>query len=326
MASVIDHVGTRSTKPTSARAQLLALTAVVVAAMLLTLALLVNASAYTIAETTASTTPDDDAVRHRSAAVSGTDQILRAVNRAEHETSRAARERVVDGVEALGVDLARNAADRGAVSHLETNLSRTTPGWIVSADGRDGSLVNESGATAYTIAGDVDRSRRVTLVFDPSRLESMTRQRVSEEAFHVVFETPTPTAVYVYRTTTDVVVATGIDGQTPRVVCTVPAATDAAKLRLGLSGEQLETSWCPGLWPSTSLTRAHTYRISVENADAIDGTLTATVQTATPASPPHTEHDGITPGVYDTTVTLGYATGSHRFETMVRVAPGEPRV
>ena len=325
MASVIDHVGTRSTEPTSARAQLLALTAVVVAATILTLVLLVNASAYTIAETTAETTPDD-AVRHRSAAISGTDQILRAANRAEHGTSRAARERVVDGVEALGVDLARNAADRGAVGHLETNLSRTTPGWIVSADGRDGSLVNESGATGYTIAGDVDRSRRVTLVFDPSRLESTTRQHAGEEAFHVVFETPTPTVVYVYRTTGDVIVAMGIDEQTPRVVCTAPAATDAAELRLELSGERLETSRCPGLWPSTSLARAHTYRISVENADAIDGTLTATVQTATPASPPHTEHDGIKPGVYDTTVILGYATESHRFETMVRVAPGEPRV
>ena len=322
-----DHIATRPNEATPARAQLLALTAVIVAAMLLTLVLLVNTAAYTVAETANETTPGDDAVRYRAAAVDGTDRILRAVNRAEHRTLQSARTGVVSGIERLDVDLARSAADRGSVGHLETSLSRTTPGWIVSADGTDGSLVNESGATAYTVASNVDRSRRVTLVFDPAKLEPTTRQNTSEEAFHVVFETPsTTTVVYVYRTAAGVVVAAGTDGETPRVVCTVSAVTDDALLRLALSTERLETTRCPGLWPSEALATTQPYRIGVENADAVHGRLTATVQTATtPASPPPAGHNGITPGVYDTTVAVAYATETQRFETTVRVAPGEPR-
>ncbi len=321
------HLHTRSKESTATRAQLLALTAIIVAGMLLTLVLLVNTAAYTVAETTDETTPGDDAVRYRAAAVDGTDRILRAVNRAEHETPQSAREGVVDGVDALDTDLARSAADQGSVGHLETSRSRTTPGWIVSADGTDGSLVNERGATAYTVAGNVDRSRRVALVFDPARLESTTQQNVSERAFHVVFETPAgTTAVYVYRTAADVVVAAGSDGAVPRIVCTVSEATDAALLRLELSGERLETTRCPGVWPSAALATTHPYRIGIQNADAVDGRLTATVQTATtPASPPPAGHDGVVPGVYDTTIIVGHATETHRFETTVRVAPGEPR-
>ena len=336
------HLPTRSKESTATRAQLLALTAIIVAGMLLTLVLLVNTAAYTVAETTDETTPGDDAVRYRAAAVDGTDRILRAVNRAEHETPQSAREGVVDGVDAvdlldrtlvgdgvdaLDTDLARSAADQGSVGYLETSRSRTTPGWIVSADGTDGSLVNERGATAYTVAGNVDRSRRVALVFDPARLESTTQQNVSERAFHVVFETPAgTTAVYVYRTAADVVVAAGSDGAVPRIVCTVSEATDAALLRLELSGERLETTRCPGVWPSAALATTHPYRIGIQNADAVDGRLTATVQTATtPASPPPAGHDGVVPGVYDTTIIVGHATETHRFETKVRVAPGEPR-
>ena len=321
------HLPTRSKEATATRAQLLALTAVIVAGMLLTLVLLVNTAAYTVAETTDETTPGDDAVRYRAAAVDGTDRILRAVNRAEHETPQSAREGVVDGVDALDTDLARSAADQGSVGHLETSRSRTTPGWIVSADGTDGSLVNERGATAYTVAGNVDRSRRVALVFDPARLESTTQQNVSERAFHVVFETPAgTTAVYVYRTAADVVVAAGSDGAVPRIVCTVSEETDTALLRLELSGERLETTRCPGVWPSAALATTHPYRIGIQNADAVDGRLTATVQTATtPASPPPAGHDGVVPGVYDTTIIVGHATETHRFETTVRVAPGEPR-
>lgn len=321
------HLPTRSKEATATRAQLLALTAVIVAGMLLTLVLLVNTAAYTVAETTDEKTPGDDAVRYRAAAVDGTDRILRAVNRAEHETPQSAREDVVDGVDALDTDLARSAADQGSVGHLETSRSRTTPGWIVSADGTDGSLVNERGATAYTVASNVDRSRRVALLFDPARLESTTQQNVSERAFHVVFETPAgTTVVYVYRTAADVVVAAGSDGAVPRIVCTVSEATDTALLRLELSGERLEATRCPGVWPSAALATTHPYRIGVQNADAVDGRLTATVQTATtPASPPPAGHDGVVPGVYDTTITVGHATETHRFETTVRVAPGEPR-
>jgi hypothetical protein len=321
------HLHTRSKEATATRAQLLALTAIIVAGMLLTLVLLVNTAAYTVAETTDETTPGDDAVRYRAAAVDGTNQILRAVNRAEHETPQSARGDVVDGVDALDTDLARSAADQGSVGYLETSRSRTTPGWIISADGTDGSLVNAHGATAYTVAGNVDRSRRVALVFDPGRLQSTTQQNVSERAFHVVFETPVgTTAVYVYRTAADVVVAAGSDGAVPRIICTVSETTDTPLLRLELSGERLEATRCPGVWPSSVLATTHPYRIGVQNADAVDGRLTATVQTATtPASPPPAGHDGVVPGVYDTTISVGHATETHRFETTVRVAPGEPR-
>ena len=326
MASVTRPAGVSSAESGPARAQVLALTAVVVAAMLLTLVTLVNAAAYTVVETTDEPTPGDDAVRHRAMAVDGTERILDTVNRASHETTRSARVAAVNGIETLDDDLSGSAADRGAVAYLGSNVARTTPGWIVSAGSPDGSLVNASGASAYTLAADVDRSRRVVLVVDPTQLERATRHDAHERAFRVVFETrTTTTAVYVYRTAGDVVVAAGTDTETPREVCAVSAVNEHNRLRLALSGEQLGTVRCPDLWPASSLASARTYRIGVENADAAEGTLMAIVRTATtPDSPPIADHDGISPGVYDATVAFGYASETHRFETTVRVAPGEP--
>ena len=320
------RIGVPSAESGPARAQVLALTAVAVAAMLLTLVVLVNAAAYTVSETTDEATPADSAVRYRTAAVDGTERVLNTVNGVPHGTTRSARVAVVDGVRTLDDDLSRSAVNRGATTYLTSNASRTTPGWIVSAGGPDGSLVNASGADAYTVAGGVHRSRQVTLSIDPTRLERTTRHDASKRALGVVFETPTATnTVYVYRTAGDVVVATGTDAETPQVVCAV-AATSDDELRLALSGERLGTTRCPALWPSRSLARTRAFRIGLKNADAAAGTLTAVVQTAdTPESPPTADHNGVSPGVYDVTVGFGYASETHRFETTVRVAPGEPR-
>ena len=328
MAFVTRPVGVSSAGSRPARAQLLAVTAVVVAAMLLTLVALVNAAAYTVVETTNEPSPGDDAGRYRAMAVDGTERILEAVNRASHETTRSARVAAVDGLTTLNDDLSEIATESGSVAYLGSNVARTTPGWIVSTGGMDGSLVNASGAGAYTVAADVDRSRRVVLVVDPTRLERTTRHDAIEQAFRVVFETQTTTnAVYVYRTAGDVVVAAGTDAETPRVVCAVSDVSEREELRLALSEERLGTVRCPDLWPAASLADARTYRIGVENADAAEGTLTMVVQTArTPESPPTADHSGVSPGVYDATVVVGYASETHRFETTVRVAPGEPRV
>ena len=318
------------------RGQLLIVAGLVMAVSLVALVVLLNATIYGENLATRGVEgADREAADVRATAVGGVGELIDATNRAEPTNHTVANDSVVDGVVGLDRRMARSYADRGGTVHLATNRSRITRGEYVTTAGNDASLSNATNATTYIFAGGIDRTRGFTLELEADELATTTASNASDDAFHVGFDgsaLSTSREVYVYRNGSgDVVVAAGSDGGAPTVRCSVAVDPgDAVRLdltgeRLGLAGERLEGTDCVSVWPTGLVTPADSYAIRLSNADAADGTATATVRPKPTGSDPDADHPGVSPAVYDATVDLRYRTADLRFETTVRVAPGEPR-
>lgn len=318
------------------RGQLLIVAGLVMAVSLVALVVLLNATIYGENLATRGVEGGDrEAADVRATAVGGVGELIDATNRAEPTTHTAANETVVAGVGDLDGRMARSGADRGGTVHLVTDEPRLTRGKYVTTDGNETSLSNATNATAYAFAGGIDRTRGFTLNLEADELAATTASNASDDAFHVGFDgsaLSNSREVYVYRNGSgDVVVATGSDEGTPTVRCSVAVdAGDEVRLdltggRLGLTDERRGGTRCVGLWPAELVTPADSYAIRLANADAANGTATATVRARPTGAEPDADHDGTSPAVYDATVDLRYRTADLRFETTVRVAPGEPR-
>jgi hypothetical protein len=311
------------------RGQLLVVAGLVMAVSLVALVVLLNATIFTEnLATRGIETADGEAADVRATAVGSVGELIDATNRADQDSHDAANDTVREAVVDLDERMARSYAERGGVVHLETNESRLTEGWYLATDGNATSLANDTGATAYTFVDGIDRTRGFSLSLSVDDLATTTPSNATGEAFHVAFDGPAlpeSREVYVYRNGSgDVVVANGTAGGDPDVRCSIAAAS-GEDVALDLTGERLGNAACPGLWPADLVVPTDRYAIGFGNADAADGTATATVRPRPAGSDPGADHDGISPAVYDATVDLRYRTADLRFETTVRVAPGEPR-
>ncbi|WP_281193680.1 hypothetical protein [Halorubrum sp. F4] len=326
MADVIPHQPDGRRFRETDRGQMLVVAGLVMAVSLVVLVVLLNATIYGENLATRGVEgADREAADVRATAVGGVGELIDATNRAKPGDHAAATGTVVDGVADLDRRMARSYADRGGTVHLATNDSRLTRGKYVTTDGNATSLANATNATEYTFAGGVDRTREFTLDFDS--VNNTTAANATDEAFHVAFNGSALSEsqeVYVYRNGNDeVVVANGSDGATPTERCSV-AVDPGDEVRLDLTGERLNDTPCLGVWPSALLAPSNPYAIDFGNADAADGTATATVRPRPTGADPDADHAGVSPAVYDATVDLRYRTADFRFETTVRVAPGEP--
>ncbi|MFC5278719.1 hypothetical protein ACFPM1_08130 [Halorubrum rubrum] len=309
------------------RGQLLVVAGLVMAVSLVALVVLLNATIFTEnLATRGIEAADGEATEVRATAVGGVGELVDATNRQERASHEVTN--VTDGVAALDARMARSYAERGGVVHLETNESRVTRGEYLSTAGNATSLANDTDATAYAFVDGIDRTRGFSLSLSADDLATTTPSDATGEAFHVVFDGPALSEsreVYVYRNATDdVVVANGTGGGDPTVRCSIAAASDE-NATLDLTAERLGETACPGVWPAELFAPSDAYAIRFGNADAADGTATATVRPRPAGSDPGADHDGTSPAVYDATVDLRYRTADLRFETTVRVAPGEPR-
>lgn len=303
------------------RGQLLLVAGVVMAVSLVTLVVLLNASIYSENLATRGVeAADGEALEVRAAAVEGTGTVVDAANRdATNETTHAEVSTAVsDGIAALDEDLLRTYAGRGGTLRLETDASAIRDGSRI-ADDLPGT-VNET-----TVAGGVTRTRGFVLDVDASTLAETNASTAREEAFRVALNVSGGGSdeVYVYRNesaTDAVTVAVGDDGGTPSVLCEVDLSGDD-RVAVDLTGERLGGESCPGLWPTGLVDSGDAYDIRVENGDAADGEVTATVL---PASGDVTSDLDATAAAYDAAIDLRYRTAELRFETTVRVAPGEP--
>ncbi|MFC5136172.1 MULTISPECIES: DUF7261 family protein [Haloferacaceae] len=326
MADVIPHRPDGRRFREADRGQMLVVAGLVMAVSLVALVVLLNATIYSENLATRGVEgADREAADVRATAVGGVGELIDATNRA----GPAPNETVVKGVEALDQRMARSYAERGGVVHLTTNESRITRGKYVTTDGNATKLANATNATTYTFAGGVDRTRRFTLEIELESLANTTRSNATDEAFHVAFngsDLSESQEVYVYRnTTTDrVIVANATGGGDPTVRCEIDPGTDG-EVTVDLTDERLDDTPCFGVWPSALFAPSATYTIDFGNADAAEGTATATVRPRPTGTDVDADHAGVSPAVYDATIDLRYRTANFRFETTVRVAPGEPR-
>jgi len=304
------------------RGQLLLVAGLVMAVSLVTLVVLLNAASYSEDLATRGVeAADGEALEGRAAAVEGTGTGVDATNRnATNETTHAeVRGTVSDGIAALDEDLLSMYAGRGGTLRLETDTSAI----------RDGSRIADDlpgTADETTVAEGVNRTRGFVLDADASTLAETNASMAREEAFHVVLNVSGGGSDEIYgsrnESATDVVsVAVGDDDGTPSVLCDVDVGGDD-RVAVDLTGERLGGESCPGLWPTELVDSGDAYDIRAENGDAADAAVTATVL---PASGDDVAPDlDATAAAYDAAIDLRYRTAELRFETTIRVAPGEP--
>jgi len=295
MADVIDRLGSGE------RGQLLLITALALAVILLTVALLLNAAVYTENVATRETAADSrDAIAFRSEAVDGVTELIETENR--HGTGDPAA--VADGINATGPLVDRQQARAGVVANISFN--GTTEGHRVTA------ALDTSGD--WTVVESLDDARNFTVRVDPGSLSDDPT-----DAFGVRFVNDSGENVtqYLYDDSGDLVVEQTIDGGAANEQCRI--AHDDTTTTVDLSGSRLSTDDSEvdcfrGLWPDEP-----PEAIEFRNGDTAAGTFAVTVDGD--SSPTV----GSTDVVYAATVDLTYRTPEVDFETTVRVAPGEPR-
>jgi hypothetical protein len=302
------------------RGQLLLVAGLVMAVSLVTLVVLLNATIYSEnVATRGIESADGEALEVRAAAVGGTGELIDATNRAGPTDHADATESVASGVEDLDAEMARSYAERGGVAHLELSSVRNGSRIAGGIAGRP------AGSTNASFAADVGRTRGFVLDVDPGSLAVTDAAGAVDDAFHVDLDNSTGGSrqVYVYNGTDgNVTVAVGDDGGEPTALCEVPPG-GRDRVALDLTGGRLGDRPCPGVWPAGLIAPDDDYDVTLMRTDAAAGEATATVRRVAGGVDVSTDF-AETPAVYEAAIEVRYRTAELRFETAVRVAPGEP--
>ena len=299
------------------RGQLLLLAALVMAVSLVTLVVLLNATIYSENVATRGVeAADGEALEVRATAVEGTGSLIDATNRNATGSYGAVEDAVIDGVGELDAHVARGYARRGGVTAIGIDSSAIREGRYLTGN-----------LTGTQVTDNVSRTRGFVLDVNTTSLASTNASEADSEAFHVVLNDSVggTREVYVYADADNgdnVTVAVGDDGAPPTVRCAVDPGTLEDRVAVDLTDERLGDEPCPGVWPDALVTSDKPYTIEFANVDAADGEATAT---AMAASGNDVASDlAATDAVYDAEIDIRYRTAELRFETTVRVAPGEP--
>lgn len=318
------------------RAQLILITGLTLAVLLVAVVLLLNTVIYT--ENLATRGVDAggaEAAEFREGTAADVAELL---DRIDWSTSDPA---------AFESDLATYAATvrdhrrhDGVVTRIEGS---TTPGAYVAQDNDSRPLVpseahlNETNAIAdeeWTLVENATRTRSYVLnvtVPDSGTIENDTL--VESDAFRLTVEAADGTdewEMYVYRVGGgDTVVQ--VDGE--------ERSTGDETVRIDLTNGSVDGEpwdalvWADGVEDDASETAARTeYEVRYDNGDTVEGSYAFVVDapdgvaTASPDGPLR-DASGESPyavdAVYDARLTLGHHTPDLRFEDRVRVAPGE---
>ncbi|WP_435073168.1 DUF7261 family protein [Halorubrum sp. HHNYT27] len=301
------------------RGQMLLVAGLIVAVALVALVVLLNASIYSEnVATRGIEATDGEAMEVRATAVEGTGALIDGTNRNRPADHGAAITAVEDGVVDLDAYLARAYADRGGVTHLTTTAASMERGSYVTGN----LTANGTGGSNASLAAGVDRTRGFVVGVEPTSLASTDESGAVANAFRIEFADSTAATreVYVYENAdSNVTVAVGENGSAPTVVCSTPSS---GPVDVDLTGSTLGDEGCPGLWTESAGELDGSYDVRIERTDAAAGDvqLTALPESGDAVSSDHTA----SPAVYEAVIDLSYRTAELRFETTVRVAPGEP--
>ncbi|MFD1571769.1 DUF7261 family protein [Halorubrum laminariae] len=287
------------------RGQLLLVAGLVMAVSLVALVVLLNASIYSENLATRGVeAADGEPLEIRAAAVDGTGTLIDATNRGQPGSYSAAETDIENGIVDLDRRLGRTAARRGGIANLSLTDDELREGRYVT-----GSLDDSSNVSA------VEQTRSFTVAADTSSTDE-------DNPFTVVFNrtgSNTTHEAYAYESSSGtVVVETGTNGTNVTEACRIDGIEDS-RVTVDVTGESVDGESCPGIWPTELSEESDAYVIEFANTADVDAEMAATVLSDGSVSSLET-----TPAVYDATLRFRYRTADLRFETTVRVAPGEP--
>jgi hypothetical protein len=294
----------------SDRGQLLLITALALAVILVTVALLLNAAIFTENVATRDTTTQGaEAIELRGELVTAIGDLIETENRQGDGSTT----NVTEGIETMKPLVDRERARHGVVATLARN--GTTSGQLIE------STDFEADGTDWTLVESLSDARAFTVTVDPTEIYTESNPnaiQIEDNAFAVRFITSDENVTqYLYNDGDDLVVATAVASADPETRCRIDHG--GSDTTVDLSREQLSTDDATvecfrGLWPDED-----PERIEFLNGDAAEGLFTVTVDDSASSTIATTD------AVYSATVDIGYRSSELDFETTVRVAPGEPQ-
>ena len=311
------------------RAQLLLITALALAVILVTVALLLNAAIFTENVATRDTTADGhEAIELRGELVDGIGEAIETEN---HDRSGNADEieKIIEGDKAIGSLVNRERARGSEIATLSYDSSE--PGELIqwNVDGNPRNL--DDLGNNWTLVDPPGNTRGYRLTFDPSTLNGSTAES-SDEVLGVRFNNSTDDDVTLYIYDDDdannhLAVSRAVEDGTPERQCRIEYDDNGPSdsVTVDITGDQLSTDdtiveCLRGLWPDNDPEKIEYINIGDEKA-----AFEVTVDESSSIPTDVRNSAEVTDAIYSVTVDIGYQSQDLTFETTARVAPGEPR-
>jgi len=314
------------------RGQLLLVTALSIAVVLVALVLLVNSAIY--AENLATRNTDigeSDALAYRSGVIEGAGGTVDRENRAEYADRAALEENVTAGVERLDALLARTHLDHGVDANVDRSSVAYVDGRLVRQTDPSRNFTDETGLVAnWTVAYDTNGTRRYAATVDRDALVQTDETDLSG-AFRLVIvdnSTGEEWRVFLYEdddTGNLTVAVRNATESSPTVACSV----DRSTATVNFTNESLSGRDCPALeWAEGVGER---YDIAYRNGDNAVGTYNLTVRTEDAGALNTLDLNALgggspyhVPAVYAATMSVSYESPTLSYRDSIRVARGEP--
>ena len=302
------------------RAQLLLITALALAVILVTVALLLNAAIFTENVASRDTTADGhEAIELRGELVQGIGELIERENR-QGQTESEIVNNVESGIDTTGPMVDRERAREGTIATLSHDPNEIETGELLRYnDNGDPKAFSDAGENNWTLVDDLGSARNFTVGIEPDTLNKSTAES-SDEVFGVRFSNATEDDVtlHIYDDedrTGNLTIARAVDGETPERLCQIEYDGTTT---VDITGDRLSTDGAivdcyRDLWPDYDPDAIEFVNIYEEK-----GTASVTVDDDDPVS----DIEG-TP-VYSATVDITYQTTDLTFETTAKIAPGEP--
>lgn len=326
------------------RGQMLLVAAFGIAVMLVTLALILNTSIYTenIATRGSDIGGGNDAIRYRASTQSSVAGTIEYANYNNNSSYTYLEDNVTAGVDGYTNLSGRQQASDGAVANVSVKeLHRGTRVYQNS----DRNFTNVSETETWIVASDVTDLRGFEVNIATNELTQLDPGDGSDDfddnpEFFIVFDVPSDPddahiSIYEDENTGEYTVNVKDPWGNPRRTCRVPSST--SRLVIDVTGGTVNGEDCDPLDfvgnLSTPFVVSFNDTIAAANDPSVVGTYNFTVNQSVStfdANLPedhYTNESGLperTEAIYSTTVHLTYETHRVRYETDIRVAPGEP--
>ena len=277
------------------RGQLLLVAGVLLAVVFVGLALLVNAAIYTDNIATRGGDSASEPLAYQAGVTDAVGELIDAENAAADDTDGFGEisTRIGEGTETIDDTLERNHLRRAATTNTE--VTDETEGWLIrqnETDTFDNWEANATGVRGFEVDIDTDAMATDTpfvLILDGTELE-------------------------INKTGGSIVVEGGTEG----IECSVPVPVDGT-VRFDVTGERLDGEPCRFGWPAFG----EDSDIALQNGMNGAGKYELTIESDEDPRP--IAHE-TTAAVYSVVIDVRIETPELRYDTTVRVAPGEPDV
>lgn len=323
------------------RGQIILVAAFALAVIFVALALIVNSAIFT--ENLASrseTAGSDGALSMRSMVETNVGYSVETANRNNNTNYDTLNRNVTNSVENISLETGRHQATSGRVVTVSHDISETTNGTRL---GQSDNSEFENGTVVSDIQRGATGNGTRAFVINASQIDASD----NGSAFEIVVnDTDSPGLENSWRANiwldsgTDTVHVRTLrnDSSTSTADCAVTVDSDRSAYRIDITGGTIDDEPCSALrrdsggqnfhfGAGTEIGTSGDYDIFFRNGNEITGNFsmvtTTTTSVPTLTDDPATYSD---PGIYDVTVDYAYWTSDLRYETAIRVAPGEPNV